>query len=54
MELARYETAVWDNPRRPGEGAIAYVSRIAELVAGQPVKVKDVPEARLPYRDEAP
>lgn len=59
-ELARYEAAVWDHPRKPEEGAIAYVVRIAETVAGQPVKVRDMPKAyapepdvRLPYRDDS-
>jgi len=53
IPLARYEAAVWDNPRKPGEGAISYVQRIAEIAAGLELAapVKDMPEVRLPYAD---
>lgn len=53
IPLARYEAAVWDHPRKPGEGAMTYIARLAELAAAthlaQPAK--DMPEVRLPYRD---
>jgi hypothetical protein len=32
--LAQYEIAVWDNPRRPGEGMFTYLERIAVLAGG--------------------
>jgi hypothetical protein len=51
--LAHYERAVWDNPRKSGEGAMSYMQRIAELVASGklPEPLKDMPEVRLPYAD---
>jgi hypothetical protein len=54
LELGRYLASVYDNPRKPGEGAIAYIVRIAELVAGGPLpKPKEMASVggRLPYRD---
>jgi hypothetical protein len=51
LDLARFEGCVMDNPRRPGEGAIAYCARIAELVSGKPTEPKDMPSVRLPYKD---
>jgi hypothetical protein len=55
-EQGRYESAVWDNPRKPGEGAIAYIVRIAEMVAGGPLPVPKVMAAvggRLPYAEDS-
>lgn len=53
IPLARYESAVWDHPRKPGEGAMTYCARIAELAAGTHLAapLQDMPAARLPYRD---
>jgi hypothetical protein len=51
-DQGHYESAVWDNPRKPGEGAIAYIVRIAELVAGAPVEPRAMPAVRLPYPED--
>lgn len=51
IPLARFEATVWDHPRKPGEGAIAYIVRITELATQAHAEVKDMPEVRLPYRD---
>jgi hypothetical protein len=32
-EAAIYESVVLDNPRKPGEGAMSYIVRLAELAA---------------------
>lgn len=54
----RYYAAVLDNPRLPGEGAMAYLVRIAEIAAkvdagALPKPAKDWPAPRLPYRDDS-
>jgi hypothetical protein len=55
-EQGRYESVVWDNPRKPGEGAIAYIVRIAELVAVGPLpepKEMAAVGGRLPYAEDS-
>lgn len=51
----RYLAAAYDYPRKPGEGPMAYVRRLAEVVEGQPMgePLRDMPEAEgwLPYRE---
>jgi len=51
-ERLQYEFVVHENPRRPGEGVVNYIVRIAELKAKHPLPaaLKDMP--RLPYRDD--
>lgn len=57
IPLERYWAAVMDNPRRPGEGPMTYIVRIAELVEGGALEspgreMPDVPrDSWLPYRE---
>jgi len=37
-------------PRKPGEGALAYIQRYARHLGG--MEVKSMPKPRLPYRDD--
>jgi hypothetical protein len=52
-EQMHYEHTVQTHPRRSDEGAMSYITRIAEIVARRPLPppVKDMP--RLPYRDDS-
>lgn len=38
-------------PRRPGEDALTYVQRYARYLTGGSIAVKDMPDARLPYKE---
>ena len=52
-EKLTYEHAVQVNPRKPGEGAMTYLQRLAEYVKGKlDSAVRAMPDARLPYKDE--
>ena len=53
-EQLTYENAVESNPRKHGEGPMAYVRRIAEIATGELLAqpAKTMPEARLPYRED--
>jgi len=52
-EELMYQDAVEANPRRGDEGAMAYIQRLAEYVAGQKLSpAKPIPAARLPYKDQ--
>jgi hypothetical protein len=51
-EQYTYEAAVEKNPRRPGEGPMAYAERIAAVVAGVYRSVgQSMPRARMSQRE---
>jgi hypothetical protein len=49
-ERLTYESAVEDNPRREGEGPMAYAARISAIVAGKYSKLGGMPSSRLTRR----
>ena len=50
-ERLTYESAQEDNPRREGEGPMAYAARISGIVAGKYSKLGGMPSARLSRRE---